>query len=348
MIDLTGHPTASPAIHHVPVDPGTSWSTEVTVALDAAPDDDPNPDPQMVWDTTAVRSGICGAVTPRIVLFPDGTYRMYYTQILPRPNFPAGANDFGNASARILSAASSDGIHWRPESGVRLSPEQGGAGEFRVVSPDVVPVAGVDDRLRMYYECCRGPQSVPNSIRSAVSEDGLNWTVEPGVRLETPGCYYNSCRLILLADGRCRMYVAQSDRGIISAISNDAGLSFDLEDGTRVPNGDTHDSLIAFAPEIVRIENGVYRMYYAGYSHSTSASILTATSEDGLNWVKGTEPVISPGQSQLDRAKCSEMGLLTLPATDGEPPRFRLFYEACDGTARDERGIWRIVSRTTT
>jgi predicted GH43/DUF377 family glycosyl hydrolase len=228
-----------------------------------------------------------------------------------------------------------------------LSPEQGGAGEFRVVSPDVVPVAGVEGRLRMYYECCRGPQSAPNSIRSAVSEDGLNWTVEPGVRLETPGCYYNSCRLILLADGRCRMYVAQQGRGIISAISNDCGLSFDLEDGTRVPNGDNHDRLIAFAPEIVQIDNGVYRMYYAGYSHSTSASILTATSEDGLNWVKETEPVISPGQSPLDHAKCSEMGLLTLPSTAGEPPRFRLFYEACDGTTRDERGIWRIVSRTT-
>ena len=281
MIDLTGHPIASPAIHNVPVDPGTSWSAEVTVVIDAPPDRDPQPGPSTRWDADDSRTGICGAVTPRIVLFPERTYRMYYTQILPRPNFPAGANDFGNASARILSAVSSDGIHWEPESGIRLSPEQGGAGEFRVVSPDVVPVAGVEGRLRMYYECCRGPQSAPNSIRSAVSEDGLNWTVEPGVRLETPGCYYNSCRLILLADGRCRMYVAQQGRGIISAISNDCGLSFDLEDGTRVPNGDNHDRLIAFAPEIVQIDNGVYRMYYAGYSHSTSASILTATSEDG-------------------------------------------------------------------
>ena len=142
------------------------------------------------------------------------------------------------------------------------------------------------------------------------------------------------------------MYVAQRGHGIVSAISKDDGVSFKIEDGIRIPTGDTYDRITAFAPEILRIDNGGYRMYYAGYSASNRAFILTATSDDGFNWTKDSEPVISPGDSQFDQAKCSEMGLMALPSTDGERPRYRLFYEACDGTAEDERGVWRIVGRT--
>ena len=38
------------------------------------------------------------------------------------------------------------------------------------------------------------------------------------------------------------------------------------------------------------------------------------------------------------------MSLAVLPGAGG--PRFRLFYEACDGTAVDERGVWRIAAAT--
>ena len=346
MIDLTRAISASPAIHTVPTDPGRSWAADVTVIIDAPPDNETDPAPESTWATDDLRTGICGAVTPRVVALPNGQYRMYYTQILPRPGFPAGANDYGNASTRILSALSSDGMTWTAEPGVRLSAKQGGAGEFRVVSPDVVPVSGEPGRLRMYYECCPGTQSIENSIRSAVSDDGLNWSVEPGVRLQTPDCHYSACRIVFLDDGHSRMYVAQRGHGIVSAISKDDGVSFKIEDGIRIPTGDTYDRITAFAPEILRIDNGGYRMYYAGYSASNRAFILTATSDDGFNWMKDSEPVISPGDSQFDQAKCSEMGLMALPSTDGERPRYRLFYEACDGTAEDERGVWRIVGRT--
>lgn len=347
MIDLTHTTSASPTIHSVPSDPGKSWDDHVTVIVDAPPDRETDPAPESIWTADAPRTGISGSVTPRVVTLPSGRHRMYYTQILPRPGFPAGANDYDNSSTRILSALSSDGIRWIPEPGVRLSAEQGGAGEFRVVSPDIVPVAHEPGRLRMYYECCPGAQSIENSIRSAISDDGLNWTVEPGVRLETAGNHYDSCRIVFIDHGQTRMYVAQEGSGIISAISKDGGLSFEIEDGIRIPMGDTYDRLHAFSPEIVRIQNGGYRMYYAGYSELNRAFILTATSDDGLHWTKDPEPVISPGDSKFDRVKCSEMGLLILPTTAGKPHDYRLFYEACDGTTPDERGVWRIVGRTT-
>jgi len=134
MIDLTQSATASPLVHAVTCDPGTSWASE-SIAIDAPPDGDIDPAPDARWPADAVRTGLCGAVSPRIVALPAGGYRMYYTQILPRIGFPKGANDYDNATSRILSATSADGVKWNPEPGVRLSPQQGGAGDFRVVRP---------------------------------------------------------------------------------------------------------------------------------------------------------------------------------------------------------------------
>ena len=152
MIDLSQLSTPSPLIQTVHTDPGGSWDKDAEVALDAPPDDDIYPQPDAQWSAAGVRTGVCGSVTPRVITLPGGGYRMYYTQILPRPGFPAGANDYDNASTRILSATSSDGYVWTPEAVVRLSAREGGAGEFRVVCGDIVPRAEAEGRLRMYYE----------------------------------------------------------------------------------------------------------------------------------------------------------------------------------------------------
>jgi hypothetical protein len=267
---------------------------------------------------------------------------MYYTQILPRPGFPAGANDYENSTTRILSAVSQDGFSWTPEPGVRLSAEAGGAGEFRVVSSEVVPV-GDGRQMRMYYECCRGTHSEPNTIRSAVSEDGLTWRAEPGVRLGSVAGNYASPRILILDDGRVRLYCLERGRGIVSALSKDDGLTFEQEAGVRIAPGGVHDTLVAFAPEILVVENQGYLMYYAGYSTSSRAQILRASSDDGLQWRKHSEPALLPGPGGLDAAKCSEMCLFMLRRNGNPRPAFRMLYEACDGTAVDARGVWRIL-----
>lgn len=348
MIDLSQSPSASPLVHVVPTDPGTSWAKDAAVVIDAPPDSDVNPLPEARWPRQAVRTGVCGAVSPRVVKLPSGGYRLYYTQILPRPGFPAGANDYDNSTTRILSAVSPDGSTWTPEPGVRLSPREGGAGEFRVVSADVVPKAGASNQLRMYYECCLGPSSVPNSIRSAVSDDGLLWWMEPGVRFARPGRNYAAPRIIFLPGGRCRLYCCERGLGIISAISEDGGLTFQQEPGLRIAQDGPLDSVVAFAPEILSVRGAGYVMYYAAYSAPNRASILRAVSEDGLKWRKVAEPVISPGHGTWDNAKCSEMCVFRLPRRKGQAPRYRMVYEACDGTAKDERGVWRVASATST
>lgn len=345
MIDLSHSQAASPLVQTVPTDPGLLWMKDAAVAIDAPPDADVDPLPEAQWSPRATRTGICGAVSPRVVALPGGGFRMYYSQILPRPGFPAGANDYDNSTTRILSAYSADGGQWTPEPGVRLSPQAGGAGEFRVVSSEVVPV-GDGRRLRMYYECCTGPQSVTNSIRSAISSDGgLVWTPEPGARLAAEGHNFSAPRIVFLSDGGCRLYCYDRGRGIVSAVSDD-GLSFHPEPGVRIAQDGDFDSHAAFAPEILRIADVGYVMYYAGYRHPNRADILRAVSDDGLKWQKYSEPVLSPGPGGWDAAKCSEMCIIRKPQRGEESPRYRMFYEACDGTAKDLRGVWRIAGST--
>jgi hypothetical protein len=349
MIDLLRSASASPLSQTVPTDPGSAWVKDELVAIDAPPDGDADSSPEARWPTNALRTGMYGVVGPRIITLPDGRYRLYYTQIAPRVGFPAGANDYGNASSRILSAISSDGSTWTPEPGVRLTPQAGGAGDFRVVSSEVVPVTDQSRRLRMYYECCDGQQGTPNSIRSATSEDGgLLWMPETGTRFGADGGYYSAPRILFLDDGRCRLYCCDRGRGIVSALSDDGGLTFHRDPGVRIAPGNSYDSLVAFAPEILRIEGVGFRMYYAGYRAANRAYVLGAFSQDGLQWEKQAEPIVSPGAGRRDAAKCSEMCVIRLPERDGQAPRYRMFYEACDGTAKDERGVWRIASATST
>ncbi len=356
MIDLGQSQVASPLVHAVAIDPGTSWVRDLEVAIDAPPDDQTDPLPETQWQaeelessalqTLPARTGVCGVVSPRILKLSGGGFRMYYTQILPRTGFPEGANDYDNSTARILSAVSEDGSNWTPEPGVRLSPQDGGAGEFRVASSEVVPTANAGE-LRMYFECCPGPQSVASTICSAVSSDGgLEWIPEPGVRLGSDDHRYSSARILFLNDGRCRLYCLDIGRGIVSAISEDGGFTFQKEPGLRIAQDGIYDSHSAFASEIVRVAGVGYVMYYAGYSAPDKTHILRAISEDGLTWKKDPKPVLSPVNTGWDAVKCSEMCLIRLPQENGEAPRFRMFYEACDGTGQDQRGVWRIASAT--
>jgi len=348
MINLSQSDEVGPTLHRVSCDPSVNWEKEAAWAMDAAPDDSGVPDPAAGWPRDAMRSGLYGAVSPRVVCLRDGSYRLYYTQILPRSGNLEGANDYDQATTRILSAHSRDGVHWTSEPGVRLSAEAGGAGEFRVVSSEVVPIAHRSGHWRMYYECCRGPQSVGNTILSARSEDdGVTWKPEPGVRWGNDRSNFAAPRIQFLDGGWVRLYCYERGKGIISAVSSDGGLTFEQEPGVRIAQDGPWDSNAAFAPEVVQIGEGNYVMFYAGYSAANRAQILRATSVGGLNWNKETSPVISPNGTGWDAVKCSEMALIPLPTKPGSLPRFRILYEACDGTAAGERGVWRIASAST-
>ena len=78
-------------------------------------------------------------------------------------------------------------------------------------------------------------------ILSAVSKDGLNWSKEPGIRIDVHGP--NATHQVLcpdvipLPDGRWRMYfearVGDRPTAILSAVSTD-GLQWEPEEGVRI------------------------------------------------------------------------------------------------------------------
>jgi hypothetical protein len=347
MIDLSRSASASSDVHAVVMASDTSWVKDAALVVDVPPDGAVDPMSEARWPGRAARTGVYGAVGPRVIALPNGGFRLYYTQLMPRFGFPAGANDYENAATRILSLRSADGSTWIPEPGVRLSCQQVGAGYFHMVSTEIVPMPRGDGRLRMYYQCGNDQESRLSSIRSAVSDDGgIAWTPEPGVRFGTNDRSYISPRIVFLEDGRWRLYCCERGQGIISALSDDGGMTFRRERGLRIAQDGAYDAHVAYAPEIMRVDGGAYVMYYAGYGAANRACILRATSDDGLTWRKEPEPILSPTSKALDAAKCSEMSVFRLPRRTGQSPRYRMVYEACDGTATGKRGVWRLASAT--
>jgi hypothetical protein len=308
------------AIHFLPADPGTRFAKDSRIAIDL---DNP-------LDSERI-------LTPNVLRVPSGGYRMYYTGLGPGRRDPDGLG-------YILSAYSTDARIWQKDAGVRVDLFLPHA-SARTLCPDVIPLS--DGRWRMYFEA-RSPDR-PTVILSALSEDGLRWTAEDGVRFGDDNWSYGTPRVIYVesASGesiRFRMYFHRYtyplrsglDAGnhIISAVSSD-GLEFCEELGVRISQETERETFSVYAPEIVRLGDGSYRMYYSGWSDALRGGVFTATSADGLDWCKAVEPCIELGD-QWDSDMVSEPCIIGL-----EDGRARLFYEACD-----DGGNYRILSAT--
>jgi hypothetical protein len=285
---------------------------------------------------------------------------MYYTLIGPTLSNPDGCNNYTSATSSILSAVSLDcGQTWNKEAGVRLAPHKRGA-ELRVVSPEVVPLDKLGRHYRMYYEGVAAAGDAARDaagVRSAVSHDGgLTFVPEAGWRVASSaaGGSINSPRVVPLRDGRYRLYASRNGPagdGIVSAVSVDGGLTFTMEEGIRLAKETAWEAHSLFAPEplVIGGDGLTVRMFYAGIPHRDSAVILSALSADGgLTFVKDSRPVLLPGGTRWDMVKCSEMCVMYIPASlaDDGIATYRMFYEGCDGTSEDLRGVWRILAAT--
>jgi hypothetical protein len=302
--------------HYQEQDPGTAWVKDATIAI-----------PIDERDSYRV-------LTPNVVALPHGGYRMYYC------GGSVERKEQGIAGY-VASAASTDGNAWSKEMGIRVDVHAPDAEEW-VVCPDVVtlPQGG----FRMYFQARSA--SSRNVILSAVSEDGLHWAREAGIRFADADSQFGSPRVLPLEDGRFRLYCHEyplpfrtgvgAGNHIISAIALD-GRDFIREPGVRIEQETELESYAVYAPEILRLGNGTYRMYYAGWSTDpVEGRIFSAMSPDGLNWIKD-EGICLDNGGPYQESKVSEPCVARLP--DG---RFRLFYEA-----NDRHGDWRILSATT-
>ena len=303
------------SVHFHKTDPGVNWVKDFRISIE---EQSPR--------------GVCHAITPNVTRLRDGRFRMYYSALI------YGDRGFDDSTAVIKSAISSDAVHWDKEPGNRLEPFSPDA-TLRVLCPDVIPHP--DGGYRMYFEGSRLDQ--PSRVMSARSNDGLHWTPEPGVRIGDDVYAYGSPRGVYDDESRTRLYVhrapyarhADIQRRIVSAISND-GVNFTIESHTGIAQEGELESLTVYAPEVIRLPNGNYRMYYAGWcTEPIHGRILSATSFDGIDWKKDPGICLDYG-GDYQEVKVSEPCVIELD--DGSS---RLFYEANDTTGR-----WRVMSAT--
>lgn len=181
-------------------------------------------------------------------------------------------------------ASSMDGRDWTAQRPVRvLEKRNRGA----AVDPSVVQLS--DGRLRMYFfgsEITHGdPASVPGDhvIYSALSEDGLTFTVEPGVRFQSPGITDPD----VLRVGDAWWMVLSRGQETLLARSED-GLTFTEEPRLRLSIGGV--------PGAVELPDGRVRIFASG-----RGAILSALVRADLSALPQIEPSarIEQGRAML-------------------------------------------------
>ena len=205
-------------------------------------------------------------------------------------------------------------LNWTTEPGMRIMydgfyqhPMNGSEPYQGMMSDDIIKLN--DGSYRMYLSSFHGWAAEPyNMTRSAISQDLLNWTVEPGVRIDSgefAGELYKInaifSKVLQLPGEAVRIffagYTATQIPGVTgtlgnfflqSAVSPD-GLNFTVEPGTRTfPQPYPHYCYRAYPSNIIKTSKGLYRMYlmtpYGGGGVSWF-NVVSIVSEDGLNWV---------------------------------------------------------------
>lgn len=194
----------------------------------------------------------------------------------------------------IVSAlsTSTDGASFVAEAGARL-PD--GSGMPRVVAN---PSGG----WRLFFSSGGG-------IKSAVSPDGLTFTIESGVRVTQEAAGFTGTTVsattgptvIRLADGRYRMYFSDLPRPgdppgghrIKSAVATDQ-LTWTVDPGIRIGPGAPVLTESAEHPFALANPDGSMTLYYGKFTGGGSASpegLYQSTSTDGLTFEQETYDV---------------------------------------------------------
>jgi predicted GH43/DUF377 family glycosyl hydrolase len=175
----------------------------------------------------------------------------------------------------IYSARSENRIDWSIEPGARIEPEMFPAKESdddRVIGVSDTSITRLpDDRLRMYFSSFLGADWKQN-ICSAVSQDGLNWSIEEGIRINFGPHGYRyivNNPAVIQINGKWKMYFRGSNNmpikdKIFHATSSD-GLTWEVEGIALAPNSDCRKERHEVAhPFVFQTSEGFYRLYYTG------------------------------------------------------------------------------------
>jgi len=188
------------------------------------------------------------ASVPDAIVDNEGNIRIYYV-------------DWYNGHV-ISVALSHDGTNWIYRKITIQGEVAGSQSGISPVDPDIVLLP--DGRYKLYY-------MYGGEIRSAVSNYGINFVKESGVRFQEGGYTWMDPDVVKMGNV-WRMFtwriITDTTNEVVSTISSD-GLSFTKENALT-----TVGNISCTIP----VESG-YRMYYV------EAGIRSAFSGDGVNWV---------------------------------------------------------------
>ena len=219
----------------------------------------------------------------------------------------------------IASAVSADLLRWEVEPGVRVAASE------RCGAPRFLPLGGGAGRL-FHFRTAAGPPRW-NAVYSAVTEDGLSFTREAGVRMASRTGALDS-------SGITAAEVVAPPRPDVPWVMIYSAWQ-DVPPGTAVPLHPSEDpDAVArggsadFAAASIAVDLCGYR-----------SRILAATSPDGLHFGPGSVVVEGGGydSDDIDAVHAEDMTLVRLP--DG---RCRMYYASCDAA-----GNWQIASAIT-
>ncbi len=221
----------------------------------------------------------------------------------------------------IASAVSDDLLRWRVEPGVRV------AGPERCGAPRFLPLGGpAGGAGRLYHFRAGGPPPW-NEVRSAVTDDGLSFTPEAGVRMASRTGVLDSAGITAAE------VIPPDEPGAPQVMIYSAWQ--DLPPGVQAPLHPSDDPDAAGSGRSADFAAASIAVDLCGYR----SRILAAISADGLRFAPGRVVIEGGGydSDDTDAVHAEDMTLVRLP--DG---RYRMYYAACDAA-----GAWQIASAVT-
>ena len=254
-------------------------------------------------------------IAPTLTEYADRRWRMYFEARGPAAQ-----------PTVICSAVSSDLLNWVHEDGIRLQ-TPGGVG-----GPRYLPMPDGCGRLYCFGsefgpEGPAGGKRRSQSVRSAITSDGLRFEFEPGYRLRDKMEDYDSAG-ITAAEVLPPGAAGKKWSMVFSAWQ-------DVPPDTVVPVHPSHDTNAVakglsedFAAASIAADMAGYR-----------SRIFVAHSTDGLVWERSGCVIDGAGHGGegLDAVHAEDMSLV--PIGEG---KVRMYYAACD-----KDGNWRIASAIT-
>lgn len=243
-----------------------------------------------------------GSGMPRILGDPVGGYRLFFT-----------------SGDGIKSALSTDGLTFVEEAGFRISKEQAGftnaAGALQALSGATV-VAVPTGGYRMYFSDLPRPGETPGGhrVKSAVSSDMVNWTVEEGLRMGTGALTLSDSAehpfALAHPDGQVTLYWGKfgssatgAAEGLYQSTSAD-GLTFTTE---------TLSVYFGNDPDLIRRPDGTLLAYYGGFDPVIGGTVNVAVCPDPA------APAASTSSSTTTSAAVSNSATITITSAGVSP-----------------------------